>query len=222
MSSSNLIEFHKFFFTPVWRYHYQDWERDEELFIKFLSKDSLYINEREKNNLVITRANLHKEPALKRLTDWMQSCSESTMSDMGYLPQCGITSMWATRQKENGFHHRHYHCNSFLGGSFHVFDSDQKASGTAFSNMDIQKYQIQPAIDPNKKQMFNPTEYLPFFPGTLIMFPAWAMHFTVPTPCQKRIIVGLNVMPIGMTNHDHFDRYNYPDPATMQLKEYQG
>ena len=34
------------------------------------------------------------------------------------------------------------------------------------------------------------------------------------------MIVAGNIMPIGMSNGDHFDRYNYADPETMALKEY--
>jgi hypothetical protein len=142
------------------------------------------------------------------------------MNDMGYYDDCGITSMWATRQRAGGFHHMHSHANSFLGGSFHMFDADGNASGTVFPNLGAEKYVIQPAISGKNELMLKSEQELPFVAGTLVMFPAWATHQTSPTDCNYRIIVGVNIMPIGKTNFDHFDRYNFPNTGSMQLMEY--
>jgi hypothetical protein len=214
------VELHKLFYTPVWRFHYPDFENDQEYFVRYLAQDNLYISEREKNGLQITRANLHKDHTLKKLTEFIHSCSKYAMNDMGYLDSCGITSMWATRQKPGGFHHMHSHGNSFLGGSFHMFDVDGSASGTVFPNLSAEKYVLQPARSKKKELMLKSHEEMKFVPGTLIMFPAWATHQTSPTNCQYRIIVGVNVMPIGKTNTDHFDRYNFPETQYMRLMEY--
>ena len=214
------VELHKLFYTPVWRFHYSDWDDDKEEFISFFSQDEIYISDREKNGLQITRANIHKDPKVKKMTDFIQSSSEFVMNEMGYKKECGITSMWSTRQKENGHHHSHSHANSFLGCAFHLFDFDGNASGTVFSNFQIEKYVIQPAVSDEKELMLKSTEVMSFIPGTMIMFPAWATHHTTPTECKYRIMVGANIMPIGMTNKDHFDRYNYPDPNYLTMKEY--
>ncbi len=216
------VEFRKMFYTPLWKFQYPDFEKDAEFLINYLTEDRHYITNREQNGLQITRANLHKDPQLKRLTDFFHECGKTAMSDMGYLPSCGITSMWATRQRAGGFHHQHHHVNSFLGGAFHLFDVDGCASGTVFGNMDTAKYVIQPAVDPTKELMLKHAEHMPFSPGHLLMFPAWASHLTRPTTSRYRVVVATNIMPIGMTNKDHFDRYNYPDTSDMILKEYQG
>jgi hypothetical protein len=214
------IEFHKLFYTPVWRFEYPDFDSDAEFLVKYLSKDEHYISEREKNGLQITRANLHKDEKLNKLRDFFIACCETAMDEMGYEPKCGLTSMWATRHRAGGFHHQHHHVNSFLGGSFHLFDIDKKsASGTVMANMDTAKYVIQPALN-GKEKMLKNAEIMPFIPGTLVLFPAWASHFTQPTACRYRIIVAMNAMPIGKSNSDHFDRYNYSDPVNMDLKEY--
>lgn len=214
------IEFHKLFYTPVWRYEYPDFTNDQEYLVKYLGKDEMYLKEREKNGLQITRANLHKDPQLKRLTEFVHECGKATMSQMGYLPECGITSLWATRQRAQGYHHPHSHKNSFIGGAFHLFDLDGNASGTVMVNGDAAKYAMQPAVDPNKVEMLQTYAVMPFIPGTMVMFPAWALHLTQPTPCRYRIVVATNIMPVGKTNTDHFDRYNYPDPSDLMLKEY--
>jgi len=216
------VEFRKMFFTPLWKFKYPDFDRDAEFLVNYLTLDHHYITNREQNGLQITRANLHKDPQLKRLADFFVDCGKTAMSDMGYLPSCGITSMWATRQRAGGFHHQHHHVNSFLGGAFHLFDVDNCASGTVFANTDNSKYVIQPAVDPSQELMLKHAEHVPFSPGHLLMFPAWASHLTRPTSSRYRVVVATNIMPIGMTNKDHFDRYNYPDTSDMVLKEYQG
>ena len=214
------VELHKLFYTPVWRFSYPDWDKDEEELVRHFAQDEIYISDREKNGLQITRATMHKDPKAKKIADFIQSCAEFAMTEMGYKKECGITSMWSTRQRAFGHHHSHSHANSFLGCAFHLFDVDGNASGTVFSNPGTEKYVIQPAISGEKQLMLKPAAMMPFIPGTLVMFPAWATHFTAPTECKYRIIVGANIMPIGMTNKDHFDRYNYPDPSDLVLKEY--
>jgi hypothetical protein len=32
--------------------------------------------------------------------------------------------------------------------------------------------------------------------------------------------MGMNVMPVGKTNFDHFDRYDFPKIESMDLMEY--
>ena len=219
---SNLVEFHRLFFTPVWRYQYPDWENECEIFIKYLSRDDLYLNERERNNLVITRANLHKEPAMKRITEFVQSSCEDAMDILGYERSCGITSMWCTKQREGGFHHRHLHANSYLGASMAIFDSGEDSNGTIFDDMEISRQVIQPAANPARRRLLPPVEVMPFIPGTLLVFPSWAVHHTSPNRSMRRINLGANIMPIGKTNQDHFDRYNFPDPLTLDMKEYEG
>lgn len=214
------VELHKLFYTPVWRFHYPDFENDQEFLVRYLAQDHLYLSEREKNGLQITRANLHKDAKVKKLTDFIHSCGKYAMNDMGYSDACGITSMWATRQKAGGFHHRHSHHNSFLGGSFHLFDADGGASGTIFHNSDIEKYVIQPPHDTDRDILLKTQEDFKFSPGTLLLFPAWATHSTAPTNCKYRMIVAANIMPVGMSNHDYYDRYNFPDLTDSELLEY--
>ena len=94
------------------------------------------------------------------------------------------------------------------------------ASGTVFPNLGAEKYVIQPAISDKNELMLKSQEEMEFIAGTLVMFPAWATHQTSPTDCNYRIIVGVNIMPIGKSNSDHFDRYNFPEIGNMQLMEY--
>jgi hypothetical protein len=62
------VELHKLFYTPVWRFHYPDFVNDQEFLVRYLAQDDLYLSEREKNGLQITRANLHKDSKIKKST----------------------------------------------------------------------------------------------------------------------------------------------------------
>ena len=210
---------HKLFFTPVWEFVYPDFKNDEEHLVRYLAQDKHYLSQHEKNGLQITHANLHKDEKLKKLKDFILESARSVMNDMGYQPDCGLTSLWATRQRMGGNHHHHIHKNTFIGFSMHVFSSGQ-APGMVFVNSDAGKYQIDPPHDPTKEIMLKQFEFTPFQPGHIFFFPAWATHFTEPNTCDFRMIVAGNIMPIGMSNGDHFDRYNYADPEKMVLKEY--
>jgi uncharacterized protein (DUF934 family) len=216
-------EFHTLFYTPVWRYEYPDFKDDQEALVKYFTNDDIYISERERNKLQITRANIHKDedPLIVKLSEWIKECCRSSMIAMGLQPDIGITSMWATRTAKQGYHHPHFHGNCFLAGVMHLWDVDGNASGTVFENTEAPKYVIQPASLEDGNNILKYEEHLPFIPGTAIVFPSFAKHRTMRTDSRYRVVIGFNTMPIGMTNIDHYDRYNYSDPSEMALKEYE-
>ena len=82
-----LVEMKKLFYTPIWKYEYVDFKKDEDFLLEYFTRDEHYISDREQNGLQITRANLHKDPALKKLTDFIISCAEDAMNQMGYEPK---------------------------------------------------------------------------------------------------------------------------------------
>jgi len=71
----------------------------------------------------------------------------------------------------------------------------------------------------NRNSLSSHTER--FEEGTLIIFPAWLPHDTARNNMQRtnttRYILSFNSMPVGSTNVDMFDRYDYPDPSKMKL-----
>lgn len=212
------VELHKLFYTPVWEFEYSDFENDQESIVKFLIKDSHYLP--SNSGLQITNPNLHKNSEISKLTDFILESAKYAMSDMGYKEDCGITSMWATRQNVGASHHNHVHCNSFLGCSFYAFDVDHCAEGTIFNNSGFEKYVIQPPVNRDREPMLIREKAFSFKPGKLLVFPSWASHFTKPNQSRYRVIVGANIIPIGKTNADHFDRYNFAPIDNMELMEY--
>lgn len=205
--------------TPVWRYKLTEFDKIEEPLVRYLAQDSLYFTDRERNGVQTTEGDLHKDPEhiiLKPIRDFFQVCFEDVMDKMGYEKSCGITGMWATRQKQGGYHHKHMHRNCFLVGVFFMFDIDNNAQGTNLFNVNSSLHMIQPRMQKGKQEFLNEQEVLTFEKGSCIIFPGWVPHSTLPSPSKYRIIIGANSMPIGKANSDHYDQYEFPDPADMK------
>lgn len=217
---SNLVSEVTLFPTPVWIYKFPEFDQYKEELFDYFNREDVWLGNEIRNNLVATRAELHKEPLLSPLFTFIQNSLEDAMGRMGYKKGIGITSAWATKHLNGGFHHYHTHRNSFLGAVFYLKSDDNRTQGTTFHNMTHPLYQIQPAVDPSKEFYFKSFDTCPFMAGSLLVFPAWLPHSTMPHEGEERVVVAVNAMPIGMTNSDHYDRYNYSDPTIMDLKQY--
>jgi hypothetical protein len=213
---SNLITRHDLFSSPIWQFKYPNFEQEQYDIINYLMRDELYFTDRERNGLQISEGDLHiNDEFLVPVRNFIQSSFEQVMDMAGYEPNCGITSMWATRHRQGGFHHEHSHRNSFLAAVFYVFDDRGGAPGTIFKNDNSNLYQIQPRIKKGSAEFFVSKKEIPFTPGTLIVFPSWMSHYTVPSKSMIRVVLSANCMPIGRTNSDHYDQYEYPNPADI-------
>ena len=206
--------------TPMYIYRFTEFEQHRKELYYYFDQDDIWLSNEKRNNLIATRANLHKETALSPFIRFVQASLEDTMSRLGYMRDIGITSAWATKQLKGGHHHYHVHRNSFLSAVFYLRDDTGNAFGTTFHDPNLPFRQIDPPVDRERAQFFKSSLVSSFEPGVLIVFPSWASHSTYPSNSENRIVVALNAMPIGKTNTDHYDRYNYQDPAIMDLKEY--
>ena len=209
--------------TPVFRYGFNDIEQHYTGIIDHLVKDELYFTERERNGIQTTDGDLFKHKELEPITKLFNECFSDALNKLGYEQGHGITSMWATRHRQGGFHHQHSHKNAFLAAVLYLLDADQVGSGTTFHNMNSNLYQIQPRVSKEKEEYFKASETIPFIQGTVLVFPSFLPHSTLPSPSRYRVIVAANMMPIGRTNADHYDQYYYPDPKVegyLNLEEH--
>ena len=206
--------------TPLFIYRFANFEQHKEEMYRYFDLDDIWLENEKRNNLIATRANLHKETLLAPFIQFVQASLEDSMSRLGYMRDIGITSAWATKHLKDGYHHQHVHRNSFLSAVFYLRDDSGVAHGTTFHDPNLPFRQIDPPVDTNRATFFKPSLVSAFEPGLLFVFPSWASHSTYPSNSDNRIVVAFNAMPIGKTNTDHFDRYNFGDPAIMDLKEY--
>ena len=210
-----LIERRDLFPTPVWRYEFPNFEEKQIDLVKYLGQDQMWFKDQEMNGLQVTEGNLHDKelhPALSPITDFFQACFEDVLDRLGYEKNVGLTTIWATRQKQQGFHFEHIHANTLLAGVLYMYDIDGNAQGTVIKNHNAGLYQIIPRVKKGSTEFFRSEEQMPFVPGTAIIFPGWALHSAVPNNSRYRMIVGANCMPIGRTNFDHYNQYVFPDP----------
>lgn len=210
----------KLFYTPIWQFKYPDFKEDYEFLITYFTNDEIYLQERERNYLQITRANLHRDPRLAKLKDFYIECAKVAMTEMGYIDDVQITSMWATRQAKGGHHHEHIHNNTFIVGLLYLLNVDNGGPGTTFVNSSANLYQMLPTGN-SKPKMFKKDFETTFVPGDFHIFPGWLSHYTKISQSPYRIVVPANFMPVGKTNDDHFDRFNYKELNEEDLKQYE-
>lgn len=211
--------------TPVWTDTFQGFAEYKKSIIDFLMDDSNYHAKEKRNGLVITDANLHLNPLFFPIRDFISAAIGKAMMEMGHKTDRVITSMWATKQEKGGYHHLHVHKNTFLAAAMYIHDSDNGASGvdgTVFVSPTSETWVIEPAYTGMKYPMIEPAHTADFIEGNVSVFPGWLQHYTIPNPSETRIVIAANSMPIGMTNRDHYDRYNYQSLKGVELKEYHG
>lgn len=203
--------------TTVWTNRHPDWSRVKDLILPWLRDESNYITAGKKNGLLITDANLHKNPLFDDVTSFIRSSVSRAMIQMGHKPDHVITSMWATKQERGGHHHLHNHKNTFLAGAMYIDFEGMRPSGTTFVNPTSECWQLEPAYHGMHAPMLEAGKTFPFEEGTLNVFPGWLQHYTTPSIADHRIVIAVNTMPVGSSNKDHFDRYEFP--SEMNLHE---
>lgn len=178
------------------------------------------------NGLFISKPNLHNHENFIDFRNFTQICLEQSMIALGYYPKIQITAIWATKHINKGSHHRHQHGNSFLVGVYYL-SGNERSSGTIFynPNKNLINYIVPKKIPESekRKRIMKPTNTNNFEEGTFIVFPSWLEHSTnfndFEMTQSDRYILGINSMPLGPTNNDPYDRFNYQDVANVEMIE---
>lgn len=205
------------FSIPIYEKKFANHQNFKEQVSGYLFDDNSYTNT-SRETLKFTHPNLHKEPLFQPFINFLKESITEVFNDLNYVPSFDITGVWATRHIQGGYHHRHVHKNSFLGGVYYFNGIDNKTPGTTFFS-DWKPSIIQPAVTKlgNRIQYSHITN---FEEGKLIIFPAWLEHNTPVNYGSDRIILSFNCMPVGKTNVDTFDRYNYQSIENAELISY--
>ena len=207
------------FSIPIYKFKFADHKRLKDKMMEYLLDPKVFEeNTRPQTGLHFTAPNLNQIDVYKPIVDFMHSNVNLVMNDLGYVPQTQMTGMWATKQVDNGAHHRHSHGNSFLAGVYYLHGNISHV-GTTF-HFPYNHTHIVPANNGRPLRLAKTfTTY--FEEGTLYIFPAWLEHGTginrVERTGSERYILSFNTLPVGMTNHDPFDRYNYVDVPSSDM-----
>lgn len=210
----NDMQTRQLFGFPIYKRKFQRHNELKNQTLKYFQDPKNFENYTSVERLLFTSSNLHKEPVFKPYADFFLESLKIVMTTLGYKPDIAFTGMWGTVHPDNGFHHRHTHFNSFLAGVYY-FDGTPESSGTIFHRNDNLINIVVPAVE--NKEVYDRQRFFnqPFEEGTLIIFPAWLTHDTghnnINNTKKYRKILSFNTMPVGPTNLDVFDRYNYAD-----------
>jgi hypothetical protein len=207
------------FAVPLYKFKFDKHEEFKAQVMGYISDSESYKDTSSPGAVLkYTSPNLHKLELFKPITEFFQTCLEQVMDDMGYKPNIQITSLWGTEHQDGGSHHRHVHQNAFLGGVYYL-DGWVRSSGTIFYSP-YGFNQITPAVS-GKPFRIQHNHITQFEEGTLYLFPAWLQHSTnvnrIETTKSIRHIIGCNAMPLGPTNHDEWDRFDYQSIENREL-----
>jgi uncharacterized protein (TIGR02466 family) len=212
------------FTIPLYRFVNAAHNTIKPKMMAYLNNDEIYKDQSFEGTLDFTTPNLHKMTDFFSLRDFIMSSLEQVMEDLGHAPNsCQLTGMWGTRHKNGIGHHRHLHKNSFIAGIYYL-NGVAGHSGTTFYRGYYHGQQLTPAMAEGRRLKINATWTHPFTEGTLIIFPSWLEHQTQSNNLQSpRNIISFNTLPLGPSNHDLFDRFNFLDAsnAPMISKKYE-
>lgn len=205
------------FSIPIYEKRFTNHQSFKEQVSSYLFDDNSYVNT-SRETLKFTHANLHKEPLFQSFVNFLEESITEVFNDLNYVPSFEITGVWATRHIDGGYHHRHTHQNSFIAGVYYFNGVNNVSPGTTFFS-DWKQGLIQPAMTkPGNRIQHSFTTN--FEEGKLIIFPSWVEHSTQINKNSDRIILSFNCMPVGKTNIDCFDRYNYQSIENAELISY--
>ena len=211
------------FTIPLFKFKYDKHEEVKPSIMNYLNSEKCEYPSGN-NGLLISKPNLHKLEEFKDIKNFFQNCLNESMIALGYYPKIQITGIWATKHENNGSHHRHQHGNTFLIGVYYLH-GNEKNSGTIFYNPNKQliNYILPKKIPESerRKRIMKLTVTNNFEEGTLIIFPSWIEHSTnknmIEYTNSNRFILGINSMPLGPTNNDPYDRFNYQDITNVEM-----
>jgi len=206
--------------TTIWRFKFQDHNLYKDKIMTYLNNPEVYIDNTRNNRLYFTNPNLDKLQEFSELKNFIHDSLKEVMTNLGYEPSIQFTGMWSTKHEDTGYHHRHSHSNSFLTGVYYLSGTNNN-SGTIFYNNNRYHRILMPARLRGVPEKINSNFRTQFDEGTLIIFPAWLEHDTytnnMAATNSVRHIVSFNTMPLGMTTHDEFDRWSYPDGRDLPM-----
>ncbi len=215
---SNTMEHINLFSVPIYKFRFAEHETCKSKIMNYLNNDEVY-KDNSRGHLEFTSPNLHKLPEFEEFKNFVIDSSKEVMTNLGYVPSLQLTGLWATRHREFGFHHRHSHGNSFLAGVYYL-NGTSNNSGTTFFNGN-RNTQIVPARLSNRSLKIPYQWTSKFEEGTLLIFPSWLEHETSVNRLEHtnsiRHILSFNIMPLGKTNSDEFDRFNYLDVSDADM-----
>jgi uncharacterized protein (TIGR02466 family) len=176
-----------------------------------LTKAELKSVDKFKTDLRTNIGNVHSRdtfvldrPEFKGIREFIDSAIEDYMDNIvqpKYDTTCYVTQSWLNWTEPGGFHHSHYHPNSFISGVFYI-----NASGDGDKIMFAKEKHDHFDIEPGEYNVYNSnTWWIGVGTGTLILFPSHITHSVPNTESDStRISLAFNTYLKGQLGEPQF------------------
>jgi uncharacterized protein (TIGR02466 family) len=148
---------------------------------------------REGVDLILRTGNdLHKDPKLKILVDFIEYHLKEYWKACGFTTRVEpyILQLWANELPPGGFTPSHNHNPVMVGGAFYVDANSEK--GNLYLEHPLELVEGKMPRDYSYSPLLF-TEQIKVEPGKLVMFPGWLRHHTRSNMTQEsRYVVGFN------------------------------
>ena len=212
------------FRLPVYEFKNPEHHLFKEQWLDYIRSNNWF----DADGLHFTKPNLHHNDLFAPLVDFMGYSMADVLTDLDMIMDFGFTSVWGTYQTTEGKHGSHTHGNNLFAAVYYLAADKTEDSGTVFENViaDFNSIKMMRTGHssfertdgtPVKTNSFQARHQTKFEEGKLVIFPATLRHYTKPFKGTERAIVGFNMMPIGMTTTDPFDRYVYQPWMEQQM-----
>ena len=213
------------FRLPVYEFTNPDHAQFKKQWSDYVCKNDWFVSDR---GMHFTSPNLHKMDLFNPLVDFMGCSMAGVLTDLNMIMDFGFTGVWGTHQSNQGHHHSHTHGNSMFAGVYYLQADSEDGGGTVFENVlaDFNSIKMMKTgyaswehgdETPLQTNSFQSRHQIKWKEGKLVIFPASLRHYTKTFQGAGRTVVGFNMMPIGATKDDVFDRYVYQPWMDQQM-----
>ena len=140
---------------------------------------------------------LHEKEEYSFFYDWVNACLKDYYHTYKLNTEgLRINLSWANVSKGMNEHRSHVHPNSWLSG---IYYCTPNTPPTYFDTpLPHSRHGI---VVQSESKLSQNVWQCPSEIGTLVLFPSWLEHFTMPTTFEgTRMTISINVMPVGLTS----------------------
>ena len=140
---------------------------------------------------------LHEKEEYAFFYDWVNACLENYHQTYRLNTEgLRVNLSWANISPKMNEHRPHVHPNSWLSG---IYYCTPNTPPTYFDTpLPHSRHGI---VVQSESKLSQNVWQCPSEIGTLVLFPSWLKHFTMPTTFEgTRMTISINVMPVGLTS----------------------
>lgn len=191
---------YELFPIKLYEYKLNDQLLNDQILQYLESETFLDVNSHIPDNIKSYQTNhyLHQNEKYKPLINWFETClTDYIKKEELDCDDLKMTVCWANKYPKftQSHHLEHSHRMSYVSAVYYFTEG----APTFFNDPLVQRTQNSLEVHNN-----NPRQaYIEAVPGSLILFPSWLPHGTIPHQSMKdRWTISFNTMPVGNINQN--------------------